>query len=503
MKADDLREAYLAFFESKGCVRRPSDVLVPRWDPSVLFTPAGMNQFKDHFLGKCKLDFTRATSCQKCLRTGDIENVGRTPRHHTFFEMLGNFSFGDYFKKEAIKYSWDYSVETIGFDKNDIWISIYKDDEEAFKIWNTYIGIPERKIVRLGKKDNFWGPAGDSGACGPCSELYIDRGSDFGCGSSDCKPGCDCERFLEYWNLVFNQFFQDTEGNLTPLPKTGIDTGMGLERLATLVQNVDSIYLTDEMKKLVDYVCKEAEVEYIKENIAPVNVIVEHSRALTFAISDGAYPSNEGRGYVLRRILRRALRYGRQIGMTKPFIYRLVDPLVETMGEYYPEIGKAAPNLKKVIEGEEQRFLETLENGIDRLEEIINSLKKGKDKEISGEDVFVLYDTFGFPFEMTVEIAGEQGFTVDTKGFEDKMSQQRERGKVSWKSGAFNTGLGSGFDGAFSKAGKTDFRGYENLTIESKLVVLCNEENNVKKLSSGEKGVLVTKETTFYGESGG
>jgi len=324
----DLRDSFLNYFRERDHRVVPSSSLIPKDDSTLLFTTAGMVQFKPMFAGTVDLEYTRATSVQKCLRTSDLEEVGRTKRHCTFFEMLGNFSFGDYFKKEAIEWSWDYSVNVIGFAPETLWISIFQDDDEAFDIWNKDIGVPAERIVRLGREDNFWGPAGDTGACGPCSELYLDRGEEYGCGSEDCKPGCDCERFMEYWNLVFNQFFQDEKGELTPLPKTGIDTGMGLERLATLVQNVDSIYDTDELKSLVEFVCRETGTIYEGDDATAVNVIVEHARSLTFAISDGAYPSNEGRGYVLRRILRRALRYGRQIGIDKPFVYRLVDPIL-------------------------------------------------------------------------------------------------------------------------------------------------------------------------------
>ncbi len=500
-KVRNLRESFIDFFGERGHKIIPSSSLVPKDDPTLLFTTAGMVQFKPMFAGMVKLDYTRAATIQKCLRTSDLENVGKTRRHCTFFEMLGNFSFGDYFKKEAIRYAWDYSVDTIGFPKKDIWISIYEDDDEAFEIWNKQIGVPAEKIVRLGKKDNFWGPAGDSGACGPCSELYLDRGPAFGCGSPDCKPGCDCERFLEYWNLVFNQFYQNEKGELSPLPQTGIDTGMGLERLATLVQNVDSIYWTDELYKLVQFVCGETKIKYDGDFVTPVNVLVEHARALTFAISDGVYPSNDGRGYVLRRILRRALRFGRQIGIHEPFVYKLVSPIVDSMGDFYPEIRKGAGNVQLVLEGEEKRFLETLENGMDRLEEIMKSLAKSGNNTVSGRDAFVLYDTFGFPLEMTVEIAGEKNLQVDMDGFNEEMERQRERGKQSWKAG--EAGYEKIFDALTRDAGETRFRGYEEYDSESEILALATTGAVVSELSSGQKGMVVTKATTFYGESGG
>ena len=501
LKVRDLRGSFLQFFKDRDHKIIPSSSLIPKDDPTLLFTTAGMVQFKPMFAGTVKLDYTRASTVQKCLRTSDLERVGKTKRHCTFFEMLGNFSFGDYFKKEAIEFAWDYSTQIIGFPREDIWISIYEDDDEAFGLWHGNIGVPAEKIVRLGREDNFWGPAGDSGACGPCSELYLDRGPAYGCGSPDYKPGCDCERFLEFWNLVFNQYNQDVSGKLTPLPRTGIDTGMGLERLATLVQKVDSIYETDELRGLVDYVCRETGRLYEGDNIAPVNVMVEHARALTFAISDGVYPSNEGRGYVLRRILRRALRFGRFLGITKPFLYNMTDQVVAVAGEHYPEIVKAHKNVKNVLEGEENRFLETLENGMDRLEEIMKGLKKGGGDMMSGRDAFLLYDTFGFPLEMTVEIASEQNLRVDMAEFESEMEKQRERGKQSWKSA--EKALEGVMEEISGEAGETPFRGYEEDVIETRVKFLADDKVPVKELKAGDQGILVAEETTFYGEAGG
>ncbi len=501
LKVKDLRDSFIGFFSERDHRIVPSSSLIPRDDPTLLFTTAGMVQFKQMFAGTVKLEYTRAATVQKCLRTSDLERVGKTARHCTFFEMLGNFSFGDYFKKEAIEYAWDYSTGVIGFPQESIWISVYEQDDEAFELWNRHIGIDAKKIVKLGKADNFWGPAGDSGACGPCSELYLDRGPDFGCGSPDCKPGCDCERFLEYWNLVFNQYFQDVSGTLSPLPQTGIDTGMGLERLATLVQNVNSIYDTDELRSMVDFVCSDAGVKYEGDTVSPIHVLVEHSRALAFAISDGAYPSNEGRGYVLRRILRRALRFGRQIGITKPFLYKMIDPLVEKMGPYYPEIVSGSTNVKHLLEGEEKRFLETLENGMDRLEEIMKSLKKRKETIISGKDTFVLYDTFGFPLEMTVEIAQENGLHVDDAGFQNEMEMQRERGKQSWK--LSGTGAEKMMEELARDSGETDFLGYEHEKTDSEIIALALADKRTDVLTEGESGLIVTAATTFYGESGG
>jgi alanyl-tRNA synthetase len=501
LKVKDLRDSFIKYFEEKQHKIVHSSPLIPQDDPTLLFTTAGMVQFKPMFAGTVKLDYTRAATVQKCLRTSDLENVGKTKRHCTFFEMLGNFSFGDYFKREAIEFAWDYSVNVLKFDETKLWVSVYKDDDEAYDIWHKEIGVVKERIVRLGKKDNFWGPAGDSGACGPCSELYVDKGEAAGCGSKDCKPGCDCDRFMEYWNLVFNQFNQDVNGKQTPLPQTGIDTGMGLERLATICQDVTSIYDTDELRTLVNFVCDELNIKYEGENVTAANVLVEHARALTFAMADGAYPSNEGRGYVLRRVLRRALRFGRQVGVKEAFVYKLVDPIVEIMGDYYPEIVKSAQNIKKVLEGEEKRFLETLENGMQRLEEIMKSVADTGKKKISGHDAFLLYDTYGFPVEMTQEIAEERSLFVDMKSFEEEMQAQRDRGKQSWKAND------SDFENAMialSKiAGATKFTGYTEAEQASHIIVMSDGKGEVSVLNEGDAGYVVTEATSFYAESGG
>ncbi len=500
-KVRDLRTSFIDYFKSKGHRIVPSSSLLPKDDPTLLFTTAGMVQFKGMFAGTVDLEYTRAASIQKCLRTSDLEQVGRTKRHLTLFEMLGNFSFGDYFKEEAIDFAWEYSTDIIGFPKEKLWASIYQDDDEAYELWNKRIGIPAEKIVRLGKADNFWGPAGDTGACGPCTELYYDRGEEFGCGDKNCKPGCECDRYMEYWNLVFNQFFQDEKGVLNPLPRTGIDTGMGLERLATLVQNVDSIFETDELKGLIDFVSRESGMPYEGKNMLPIKVIVEHGRTLAFAMSDGIYPSNDGRGYVLRRVLRRALRYSRFLGLKEPFVYKIVEPIVDIMGDFYPEVKGNVPNLIRVIESEERRFLETIENGMDRIEEIMKSLQKKGEHIIPGKEAFTLYDTFGFPLEMTKEMAEEVGLKTDIEGFNSEMEKQRQRGKQSWK------GSESGFDAAFDEitgiAGTTEFLGYEKESAESEIAVLYNGTKRTDLLAEGDRGLLVLKSTPFYGESGG
>ncbi len=500
-KARDLRRSFIDFFRENGHRIVPSSSLMPKDDPTLLFTTAGMVQFKPMFAGTVDLEYTRAASIQKCLRTSDLEQVGKTKRHLTLFEMLGNFSFGDYFKTEAIEFAWDFSVNHIKFPKEKLWVTIYEDDNEAHEIWNKKIGVPAERIVRLGKKDNFWGPAGLTGACGPCSELYYDRGEEFGCGSENCKPGCDCDRYLEYWNLVFNQFNQDETGKLNPLPRTGIDTGMGLERLTTLVQGVDSVFETDELKSLIEFVSRESGKKYEGNNTLPIKVIVEHARTLTFAMSDGIYPSNDGRGYVLRRVLRRALRYSRFLGLKEPFVYKVVDPIVNIMGEFYPEIIGSASNVKSVIESEERRFLETIENGMDRLDEIVKSVKKSGEKTISGNDAFVLYDTFGFPLEMTTEMAIEQGLNVDTEGFNTEMSKQRERGKQSWKGS--DLGLDAVYDEIISTCGNTEFLGYESESAEGKILSIYKETAKSESITKGDRGLIVLDRTPFYGESGG
>ncbi|MBN2078232.1 MAG: alanine--tRNA ligase [Spirochaetes bacterium] len=496
----NLRTSFIDFFREREHRIVPSSSLVPRDDPTLLFTTAGMVQFKPMFAGTVELEYTRAASVQKCLRTSDLENVGKTKRHLTFFEMLGNFSFGDYFKAEAIEFAWDYSTRVIGFPKEQLWVSIYREDDEAFSIWKDRIGVPEKKIVRLGRDDNFWGPAGDTGACGPCSELYIDRGERYGCGRKDCAPGCECERFLEYWNLVFNQYQQDAAGTLSPLPRPGIDTGMGLERLAALVQNVDSVFDTDEFAQIGNFVRRGAGIASEEKMRTAVNIVAEHARALTFAISDGVYPSNEGRGYVLRRVLRRAMRFTRQLGLSEPFLNTLVDPIVRIMGDFYPEIRDAAANVKKMIEAEERRFLETLENGMDRIEEVVKECLKKK-TALSGKDAFLLHDTFGFPLEMTREIALERGIEVDVEGYEAEMAKQRERGRQSWKASA------GGFEAAIEEiaktAGDTEFLGYEQETADSVVSLIHDGSATRDRLMAGARGLMVIRETPFYGESGG
>ncbi|RME91611.1 MAG: alanine--tRNA ligase [Candidatus Hydrogenedentota bacterium] len=492
MTIREIRKSFLDFFEQRGHKVMPSASLLPANDPTLLFTTAGMVPFKPYFAGTEKPPAPRLASVQKCLRTTDLEETGKTARHLTFFEMLGNFSFGDYFKKEAIEYAWEYSTKVLPFQPDQIWISVYEEDDEAYALWRDEIGIPEERIVRLGKEDNFWGPAGDSGACGPCSELYLDRGKEYGCQRADCKPGCDCDRFMEYWNLVFNQYNQTPDGKLEPLPQTGIDTGAGLERLAALVQKVDSVYDTDELKKLLEKVCEVYSTEYEGEKKAPIRVLTDHIRTLTFAISDGIFPSNEGRGYVLRRVLRRALLFGRKLGQKEEKLYRLVDTVVEIYGYFYPELLNARETVRDYVKAEESRFLKTLESGASRLEEILKNAKG----EVSGKDAFILYDTYGFPVEMTKELAEARGLSLNEKEFEEEMQKQRERAKQAAASAMFSIPP--------LKPAETQFTGYESLEEKAKIIHLYDEKGEIQEAKEGDYPIfIVMNKTPFYGESGG
>ncbi len=497
MTSKELRKAFLDYFKSKNHEVLPSSPLLPQGDPTMLFTTAGMVQFKPHFAGEIDLTYTTATTCQKCLRTTDLENVGRTPRHHTFFEMLGNFSFGDYFKKGAIEYAWEFSKDIVKLDTDKIWVSVYEEDDEAYEIWNKDIGISAGKIVRLGKKDNFWGPAGETGACGPCSELYYDLGKEFACGDPDCKPGCDCNRYIEYWNLVFNQFNYTAQGEFKPLPMTGIDTGMGLERLCLISQGVKSVYETDLFSPFIKKVETMAGKKYEGENVAAFNVIADHIRAVTFAMSEGILPSNEGRGYVIRRILRRAIRFGKIIGIEEPFMYRLVDIICEIMGTQYPEIIKTKANTEKVIKAEEERFFQTLNQGVNYLNSLIEDLKKQGKKIISGEEAFKLYDTMGFPLDLTVEIAEDADLEVDKKEFDGFMEEQRERGRQQWKVES------SKIAELLKDLPETEYTGETKIVDRVNALLIFNNDGEIDKAETGDDVMIVLDKTPFYGESGG
>ena len=490
MKTSDIRQAFLDFFNSKDHQVVDSSPLIPANDETLLFTNAGMVQFKDVFLGTDKRKYSRATTSQRCIRAGgkhnDLENVGYTLRHHTFFEMLGNFSFGDYFKEDAIKYAWEFLTDVLKLEKDKLWISVYKDDDEAEKIWIDVIGVDPSRIVRLGDEDNFWS-MGDTGPCGPCSEIYYDHGDHIE-GTPPGSEGDEGDRFVEIWNLVFMQFNRDDSGNMTPLPKPSVDTGMGLERIAAVMQGVNSNYETDLFKDLIsasNRVLGDQESESHK-------VISDHIRSVSFLIADGILPENEGRGYVLRRILRRAIRHGYKMGATKPFLYELVDDLEKLMSEAYPLIKEKKEHIAQTIKDEEVKFFETLEKGIDILETAISKLDN---EVIPGDIVFKLHDTFGFPFDLTADIAREKGLRIDEDGFNKSMDQQKQTSKA-----------GSSFVSSLPAAAgveETEFLGYETLESESKVLVLWRDQDRVDEVSESDEVFIACEKTPFYAESGG
>lgn len=506
LTGNQIREMFLAFFESKGHTRVSSSSLVPHNDPTLLFTNAGMNQFKDVFLGLEKRPYSRATTSQKCVRAGgkhnDLDTVGRTARHHTFFEMLGNFSFGDYFKKDAILFAWEFLTEKVGLPADKLYATIYKDDDEAFRLWQELTPIPPERIIRLGEKDNFWS-MGDTGPCGPCSEILIDRGEKYTCGP-DCGIGsCECDRYLEIWNLVFMQYNRDAEGNLNPLPRPSIDTGMGLERLTSVVQNVDSNYDTDLLKEIITAIEEVSGKTYYKDQQGfPFRVIADHIRSCSFLISDGVIPSNEGRGYVLRRILRRAVRFGKVLGIEKPFLSDLVPVVVRLMSGSYPEIRENADYVARVIMNEEERFHETLNDGIRLAQEIVGSVKAQGGDTIPGKEIFRLYDTFGFPIDLTQDIAEEAGLQVDLDGFNRAMEEQRRRAKAArqevrtWDLALTVTNLAG-------ELPPSVFTGYETLSQQAQIQALIREGELVDEAKEGEEVYLIVDKTPFYPEGGG
>ena len=503
---NEIREAFLRFFEDKGHVRVKSSPLIPKNDPTLLFTNAGMVQFKDYFLGKEKPPFKRATSCQKCMRAGgkhnDLENVGKTGRHHTFFEMLGNFSFGDYFKKEAIEFAWELVTEVFKLPVERLYVSVYEKDDEAFEIWNKVIGLPEDRIYRLGEKDNFWA-MGDTGPCGPCSEIYYDRGEEFACGENCGIGTCDCDRYLEIWNLVFMQYERDEKGNLHPLAKPSIDTGMGLERIASVLQDVPSNYETDLLFPLVKWASEVSGIPYGKDEktSTSMRVIADHLRAMTFLISDGVLPANEGRGYVLRRIIRRASRHGRLLGIDRPFLFEGVDVVVEIMRDAYPELELNRDLVKRVVKKEEERFARTVEKGLFILQELIEKLKEEGKDTIPGEEAFKLYDTFGFPLDLILEVANDENMKVDVKRFEELLEEQKERARKSWKGGVQK--VVSPEIQELSEKFPTLFTGYEHLEEYAKVVGILKGEELVEALKEGEEGTVILDRTPFYPEKGG
>lgn len=505
MKGSEIRKKFLDYFAGHYHQVVKSSSLVPKNDPTLLFTNAGMNQFKDCFLGIEKRPYKRACSCQKCVRAGgkhnDLENVGYTARHHTFFEMLGNFSFGDYFKKDAIFYGWDFLTRELGLPKEKLWVTIYKDDDEAFQLWQEITGIKPERIVRLGEKDNFWA-MGDEGPCGPCSEIIIDQGEHIGCGRKDCAVGCDCDRFLELWNLVFMQYNRYKDGTLEPLPNPSIDTGMGLERITAVLQGKNSNFETDLLFPYIEKMSLLAKVQYGSDKKTDVHlrVIADHIRAITFLISDGVFPSNEGRGYVLRRIMRRATRHAKMLGFDKPILYSLTEEVVKVMGDAYPELYDTIELVKKVVLNEEERFLETLDSGLKILYEQIEKLKKSGNTVLSGEIAFKLYDTYGFPIDLTQDFLREINMQVDMNEFESLMEKQRESARKHWK------GEEEAIDTLYKTLAqeiKVDFIGYDSLTAEGKILKIIQEGFTVSEIIENESGEIITNKTPFYGESGG
>ncbi|EXJ16304.1 alanine--tRNA ligase [Imhoffiella purpurea] len=489
----ELRASFLDYFAQRQHERVVSSPLVPANDPTLLFTNAGMVQFKELFLGRERRDYSRAVSSQRCVRAGgkhnDLENVGYTARHHTFFEMLGNFSFGDYFKREAIQFAWEYLTQVLSLPPERLWITVYEDDDEAADIWLKEIGVDAARFSRCGAKDNFWS-MGDTGPCGPCSEIFFDHGPEIP-GGPPGSPDEDGDRYVEIWNLVFMQFDRDAEGKLTPLPRPSVDTGMGLERLAAVMQGVHSNYDIDLFRHLIDAA---AEVTGCADRAdKSLRVIADHIRSTVFLIIDGVMPSNEGRGYVLRRIMRRAIRHGYRLGCSEIFFHRLVAPLVAEMGEAYPELVSSQSNVERVVKLEEERFAETLEHGMGILDEAISALSGDR---IPGETVFKLYDTYGFPVDLTADIARERGLSLDMDGFEQAMAQQKERARAASQFGAAQTR-------EIQVQGETDFCGYERLQEEATVVALYREGQSCDVLEAGEEGLVILDITPFYGESGG
>ncbi len=508
MNSSEIRQAFLEYFRKRGHTVVPSSSLIPEGDPTLLFTNAGMVQFKGVFLEEEKRDYKRAVSSQKCMRAGgkhnDLENVGRTARHHTFFEMLGNFSFGDYFKEGAIEYAWEFLTREIGLPKERLWVTVFRDDDEASRLWRAKTGIPEERIVRMGEEDNFWS-MGDVGPCGPCSEVIIDQGEGTGCGRESCGVGCDCDRYLELWNLVFMQYNRTPDGKVLALPKPSIDTGMGLERLTAVVQGKKSNYDTDLFIPIIQYIEELASTTYGRDTEKDISIraIADHSRAITFLITDGVFPSNEGRGYVLRRIIRRAVRHGRFLNITEPFLYRLNKRVIEVMGGVYPEIVKAEKTVSRITYGEEERFFVTLERGLALLEEELSALKKEGRKVIPGDVAFKLYDTYGFPVDLTADIVKKDGFSVDEEGFSRYMTQQREIARKSWKGGEYISDVSELYRRLVSDNVRSDFVGYHMEACSSKVLAIIKDNTLADSASKGDKVEIITEKTPFYGESGG
>lgn len=502
MGLNDIREAFLSFYEKKKeHYRKNSFSLVPEKDKSLLLINSGMAPLKPYFAGLETPPKKRMTTCQKCIRTGDIENVGLTARHGTFFEMLGNFSFGDYFKKETIAWGWEFITDVLKMPEEKLWVTIYEDDDEAFEIWKEQIGIPEHKIVRLGKEDNFWEIG--TGPCGPCSEIYFDRGEAFSCGCEDCKPGCECDRYVEFWNHVFTQFSKEEDGSYSNLAHPNIDTGMGLERLACIMQEVNSIFDIDTIKYILDGVCEIADIKYehgkLKTDVS-VRIITDHIRSITFMIGDGILPSNEGRGYVLRRLLRRAARHGKVLNIEDKFLTKLAARVIEVSGDAYPELKEKAEFIQTIIEKEEEKFRSTIDQGNHIIHGYIEDLLASGEKVLSGDKVFKLYDTYGFPLELTEEILAESGYSADVDGFKEHMKIQVETARAARKSGE------AGWDEdnlSYEEISETEFSGYEKWVDEGKILDIISEGSKVETAKAKDTVMLVFDKTPFYAESGG
>ena len=499
---NEIRKRFLDFFESKGHYVGKSSSLIPNNDKSLLLINSGMAPLKNYFSGVEVPPSKRMSTCQKCIRTGDIENVGKTARHGTFFEMMGNFSFGDYFKTEAITWAWEFIREHLEIPEDKLWVTVYLDDDQAHDFWEKEIGVPADRIVRLGKDDNFWEIG--LGPCGPCSEIYFDRGEKYGCGSPDCKPGYDCDRYLEFWNLVFTQFDRQEDGTYPELANKNIDTGMGLERMACIMQDVDNIFEIDTIKYIIQGIEELANIKYGEDDKKDVSVriITDHMRAMSFLIADGVLPSNEGRGYVLRRLLRRAARHGKLLGIKEDFLYKLYDRVKEVSGEAYPELVEKESYVKKVIKIEEEKFNETLDQGVEILNGYIAELKEANETVLSGDKAFKLYDTYGFPLDLTEEILEEQGFGIDEEGFHKEMEEQRQRARADrgamedegWKEDPLST---------LDESVASTFDGYKNLNVSGKVTAIVKEDEIVEMINEGEKAIIVLNETSFYAEGGG
>lgn len=496
----DIRTEFLKFFESKDHLILPSFSLIPKNDKSLLLIGAGMAPMKKFFTGEEIPPAKRVTTCQKCIRTGDIDNVGLTDRHATFFEMLGNFSFGDYFKHEVIPWAWEFLTVNLEIPKEDLWVTVYKDDDEAYNIWKDVIGIPEEKIIRLGKDDNFWEL--EVGPSGPCSEIYVDRGLEYGL--ADERPGGEGDRFIEVWNLVFTQFDKDEEGNYNPLSHPNIDTGMGLERIATVLQRTDNIFEIDAIKDIIGEIAKVSGKKYGEDKKADISfrVITDHIRAMTFMISDTIVPSNEGRGYVLRRLIRRAARHGRKLGIERAFLYEIADMVMDSWGDQYKELKENRKSIKEIIRREEEKFLETIDDGLVRLNANIEEMKASGEKLLDGKKAFKLYDTYGFPIDLTEEILKEEGFDVDMAGFEAEMEDQKRRAREAREDK--NIGWANQDNKHLFEGLSNEFLGYEKNECQGNIIrIISDEDEIVDSINEGERGIVILDKTTFYGESGG